>query len=82
MGSRYWHWIDDLWIATGLPENTTAEGLWAELSALPTLSSKTMLVMVVDGPMKYFGRADNEGWKWFAETEHQVGRKLPEPATQ
>lgn len=72
-GCAYWHWIDDLWIASGLPATTSAQSLWSELSALPGLAGKTMVVIGCDGPMRYFGRAPTEAWKWLADNGHQVG---------
>ena len=66
----FWHWIENFWLVL-LPENEgatkTAKELHAEIVAkIPSMEPKTMLVMRLDAPATYWGRANKEAWDWMA----------------
>lgn len=63
----YWHWVESFWLVL-TPDNTqTARQLWNEVvEAVPSIEPKTMLVMRIDKPMSYFGRANDAAWNWLA----------------
>ena len=60
----YWHWIEGFWLILRW-DNPTAKEFWNAIAqAMPSLESKTMLVMRVDDPVTYWGRADKAAWDW------------------
>ena len=61
----FWHWIENFWIVQGDNKHETAEQLWDEISRrVPAFEPKTTLVMRIDNPVSYWGRADKKAWDW------------------
>lgn len=47
-------------------ERTSAKAVWDKIvSEIPSIERKTMLVMRIDPPISYWGRATDEAWNWF-----------------
>ena len=64
-GYQFWHWIEGFWLVL-LPSSTmTGKEFHTEItSKIPGLEPKTMLVMRIDEPISYWGRANKAAWTW------------------
>ncbi len=59
------HWLDPIWLLSGLPENYTAQTLYGEVSEiLPDGEPDKTLVVCVENPMTYWGKGSKAMWDW------------------
>jgi hypothetical protein len=66
-GYPFWHWIDNFWLVLMASSSKTAKELWTELvTKVPSVEPKTLLVIRMDAPTSYWGRAPQPGWSWMA----------------
>ncbi len=61
----YWHWIDDFWIVQ-VPYEFTPHSLHDKLEELPSVGTSTILLFEFNGAITYWGRANEEAWKWLS----------------
>lgn len=66
-GWKVWHWIEDLWLVSGLPDDMTPRLLWEELNAMPSVEKVNGLVMRTDPDLTYWGKGKRDSWKWMKE---------------
>lgn len=63
-GYGYWHWMEDIWLVAGVPDNVTPKSFSDWLEETPGCSLLTHIVIKVDTPSSYWGRANKQGWGW------------------
>jgi hypothetical protein len=66
-GWQLWHWFNDIWLVTGIPEETSIEILRDEIYEIPTIKGCYLLIMKFRGDISYSGWANPEGWPWMKE---------------
>jgi hypothetical protein len=65
-GWQVWHWFEDIWLAVAPPDSITPRDLRLELMTL-LAAGKHVLVMLIEGEIKYSGNGPPAGWPWMAE---------------
>ena len=62
---QYWHWIEGFWLVISKSDTQTAKEIWEHITTkIPDLNAKTMLLMRIDEPISYWGRAAKPAWDW------------------
>ncbi len=66
-GWHVWHWLANLWLLSGVPDEETPRSLYSELVDIPTLGGLGMLVMKIDGESLYYGGINPDAWSWLRQ---------------
>lgn len=71
-GWPIWHWFENLWLLSNVPDNVTAQSLSEEILALiapiaPGPLTSHIVIDASDKPSAYFGRGPKEGWEWMLQ---------------
>jgi hypothetical protein len=62
-GWQVWHWFDDIWLTVDPLESTKVKDLANEMRLLLG-ATKQVVVMQIEGQIKYSGYAPRDGWPW------------------
>lgn len=65
-GYGYWHWMEDVWLVTGVATGVTAQILGEWLEETPGVSSLHYLVLEVAPGKSYWGRNIQPSWDWMS----------------
>jgi hypothetical protein len=68
-GLQVWHWFDELWLISDVPDDTDVRAFTKEISAIPGFGQKgaQFVVIGVNGDSPYYGWAKRESWDWMKE---------------
>lgn len=68
-GWKLWHWMEDLWLLSQVPDNITSKQISEELFKNPLIGKKVKIVIQVsdNAPKTYWGDCNPDSWKWMAE---------------
>lgn len=67
---RIWHWMEDLWLLSEVPDEVTAQAISEEIYAHPVLKEKvkSVVIRIPDSAvLTYWGRGSKKGWDWMAQ---------------
>lgn len=62
-----WHWIDDAWILTDVPDEVSPRQIWIALIEIPILKPIKGIVLKIDADPTYWGGNSQDAWVWLAQ---------------
>jgi hypothetical protein len=74
-----WHYVDDAWITTGVPDNVAPREIWSALIENPVLRAIRGIIFKVNGDPTYWGGNTEESWRWLAQNFGQADFPKPQP---
>ena len=60
----YWHWMEDVWLVSGVLDGVTPKSFSEWLELTPGVQLITYLIIKIGSPSSYWGRNSKEGWDW------------------
>ena len=68
-----WHYFEDLWLLSEIPENVTAKSLHSELEKIAVIGEHSIVILkIAEGQHEFYGRANPEGWEWMKKSWGKV----------
>jgi hypothetical protein len=62
-----WHWIETMWLVTGVEDGVTPKSFCEWLEQTPGIDGLTYIVLKVNGPCPYWGRNNEKAWDWMSK---------------
>lgn len=63
-GYGFWHWVEYMWLVSGVPDGVTPKSFCEWLEKTPGIESLTYIVLKVNEPCPYWGRNERKAWEW------------------
>jgi hypothetical protein len=78
-GWHVWHWIENVWLLTDVPEELTPRAVWEEVIALPGMLMVKGVVFRVEGLPLFWGGNSSESWDWMKTYWGKADFPTPQP---
>ena len=66
-GYGYWHWMEDVWLVSGVPDDVTPQTMSEWLEKTPYFANTHCLIIRVGTPTSYWGRNVKDSWEWMSK---------------
>lgn len=61
---QFWHWIENVWLLTGVPDSVTPRTLWDEIIAMDGMNGISGVVIQEGFAPVFWGGNQPESWEW------------------
>jgi hypothetical protein len=78
-GWKVWHWLADIWLLTGVPDDVSPRILWEDLKvgiSFPELNG----VVINHDTSAYWGNLAKESWDWMRDNWGQADLPASPPS--